>query len=379
MAGSFIYGIWFMDGCGPDFKCAAFFLFLAAVAIMRMILRICHFASCHGKTDEGDAEGPAFKELVPNRQFSNERPHDSGVAVVADAREREHRSEPSDPDFFERGSGTGVYRYFYHFIGMRGLWKIDRRFPQAQDGANILLAGTSRQFQIHNIHSTITSGFPGVLHCATRCCFSCSKCKVGKYLECEKSKAHIEEKVHFQAGQCSNGIYEVNVMAKTTAAAYSSRQITDVARGVFASALVGDVVAAETESDTEPFWLVRVMKVVKKLSSNKVSQIGEVVINCKKGEPALEVMKLFYSRDEAISTFCDDTQRRLVHIPQRLLRVGKIQLEKKETTKGTGSRNSRAPVSGDGTSEMPDHYYALGNTTRQDINLKCRCEDSGML
>ena len=73
-------------------------------------------------------------------------------------------------------------------------------------------------------------------------------------------------------------------------------------------------VVAETQSNTEPFWLVRVVRVIKKLTTSEVSEIGEgdgkVTVTCTRGEPALEVTKLFYSRNEAISTFCDDTDNR---------------------------------------------------------------------
>ena len=374
--GLFVYGIWFMDGCGADFKCAAFFLFISVVALMRMTLRLCYFAECHGKTDEGDAGGAAFKRWCLMRQFSTDRSHDSVVAVVADA--RAHRSKPSDPDFFQRGTGTGVYRYYYHCIGMRGLWKINRRVRQAKDSANIVLEGTAKQFQISNIHDVITSGFANSLLASSRCCFSCSKCIQGKYLECEKSKKHAEQSVHYQVGRCSNEFKAIDVLAKSVVDPYNSKQILELAQDVFNAAGTGDVAAVETQSDVESFWLVRVVNVFKKLSKAKVSEIGEgeekVTIKCKRGEPALEVTKFFYSRNEAISTFCEDTQKRLFYVPLRLLRVGKIQLVKSDTTKGAGSLKSRAAVSGDGVSEMPDFYYSLKNTTRQVINLRCRCE-----
>ena len=396
---SFDWGHANSDGCNADFKSASFLLYLAASSCGSWNWIWDWFCSCHGKTEECDGDGGTYKTWMEGRQLSSKVVFNSVESVVRDS--RQSRAVP-DRDFFKTGTGDGIYRNWYHSMPIRGVGCVRRDFPRAVDGKNLVVrdghAGSGEQFNIGNMHRAIAQGYARVLSCSTRSCFSCAECKQGEYLKCEKSKADAEAGLPYQKGQCSHELVEVQVRAKTEVKdAYTRGRLKENAKNIFDSASEGDILAVETQSDVEPFWLVRVAEKHEKLQEAQALDMGGVKLQCAEGSAAVEVTKMMISSPYATNTFCDDTQLQPLFIPRDLIRVGDLQkvMQQKETNTGVGAKKkrtqrappqstsrkrrknnkSRAAVHTDGGGNLPEFYYDLPQKHRTRVVLKCRAAD----
>ena len=100
--------------------------------------------------------------------------------------------------------------------------------------------------------------------------------------------------------------------------------------------------AMESQSDSEPFWLVRVIAKHDRLDTQKQFEEWGASIKCAKGGEAVEVTKLMPSSAAAANTFCEDETGKRFFVPASLLRVGQLQLAKKIAKRR--STRSRAAV-----------------------------------
>ena len=395
---TFDYGHANSDGCNADFKCASFLLYLASSSVGSWNYVWDWFCSCHGKTEECDGDGGTYKTWMDGRQLSSETIFNSVSSVVRDS--RQHRATPVI-DFYKAGTGDGIYRFWYHEMPMRGVGSIQRNFPHAAEGKNLTVckeghSGYNEQFQIGNMHRAVTQGWPRTLHCATRSCFSCRQCDGtsgdDNYMKCETSKADADAGLPYQKGQCSHELVEVQVHAKTEVKdAYTRGKLVENAAAIFDSAQHGDILAVETQSNSEPFWLVRVAKKHKRLKDVKTIDAAGVKLRCERGSDAVEVTKMMISSPLATNTFCDDLQVQRLFIPKDLIRVGNLEkvmtrkaasadtTKKRKRTSRQPARKqksrTRAAVHADGEGKLPEEYFELKQKDRRNVVLKCRAAD----
>ena len=172
-----------------------------------------------------------------------------------------------------------------------------------------------------------------------------TECTAGNFSECLCSKADAED-VHSQwggTGRSSHELREVVVEPrKIEKDQYSHVRLLEEGQLVFGDSSAGDILAMESQSDSEPFWLVRVVAKHDRLGTHTQFEEWGASIKCAKGGKAVEVTKLMPSSAAAANTFCEDETGRRFFVPASLLRVGGLQLVKKAATRR--STRSRAAV-----------------------------------
>jgi hypothetical protein len=361
------------DGCSADFKCAGLLLWLSMAA---RGMRYCWnwFASCHGKTDECDAGGGAFKRTLDGIELAGKGFFDGAKEIVQRSREcltkpNANNNDPAEAWYWNASSerdGSGVYRRWYHHIPVRGPDKINRRIAHAAEGQNVSDEKTNLPFQIRRTGRVLTTGFDYHLYCANRSCYSCTECRAGNFSECLCSKADAED-AHNQwggRGRSSHELREVIVEPRTIEKdQYSHVRLLEEGQLVFKDSSVGDVLAMESQSDSEPFWLVRVIAKHDRLDTQKQFEEWGASIKCAKGGKAVEVTKLMPSSAAAANTFCEDETGKRFFVPASLLRVGQLQLAKKIAKRR--STRSRAAVH----SKSTGYYEQLSSEDRQVVGL----------
>ena len=78
---------------------------------------------------------------------------------------------------------------------------------------------------------------------------------------CASSRNDKASGISFLDGQCSHELKEIIIESKSAQDnQYTRLGISDIASRVFNEAEKGHILAMETQSDTEPFWLVRVVE-----------------------------------------------------------------------------------------------------------------------
>jgi hypothetical protein len=113
------------------------------------------FCSCHGKTDECDAGGGAFKRAIDGLELSGVLGafFDHALAIVKYSQEKLRHPRPEQPDVWFFNGGKGVFRRWYHHIPARGRHSINRQISKAKDGKNITLEKNSiTAFPISSMH-----------------------------------------------------------------------------------------------------------------------------------------------------------------------------------------------------------------------------------
>jgi hypothetical protein len=136
---------------------------------------------------------------------------------------------------------------------------------------------------------------------------------------------------------------------------YSHVRLLEEGQLVFGDSSVGDILAMESQSDSEPLWLVRVVAKHDCLGTHTQFEEWGASIKCAKGGEAVEVTKLMPSSAAAANTFCEDKTGRRFFVPASLAcRVGHLQLAKRAATRR--STRSRAAVRGKSTG-----YYELSS------------------
>jgi hypothetical protein len=180
------------DGCCADFKCATLLLWLSVISAQTCVIWHWNwFCSCHGKTDECDAGGGAFKRAVDGLELSGVHGafFDHALAIAKYRQEELRHPRPEQPDAWFFNGGKGVFRRWYHHIPARGRHSIKRQIAKAKDGKNITLEkNSSTAFPISSMHRAMSNNmYEYHLHCATRSCYSCTECKKGKYTRCIRS------------------------------------------------------------------------------------------------------------------------------------------------------------------------------------------------
>ena len=86
------------------------------------------FASCHGKTDECDAGGGAFKRTLDGIELAGKGFFDGAKEIVQRSRKsltkpNANNNDPAEAWYWNASSerdGSGVYRRWYHHIPVRG-------------------------------------------------------------------------------------------------------------------------------------------------------------------------------------------------------------------------------------------------------------------
>ena len=178
-------------------------------------------------------------------------------------------------------------------------------------------------------------------------------------------------------GRCSHELVQVIIEAQSAQTdVYTRHSILAEADKVFETAQPGHIVAMETKSNIEPFWLVRVVEKVESLGESSTFDDWGVKLKCNRGGRALIVTKLMLSSLDASNTFNDHVAKLQITVPAALLRVGdlvgnKLMEEKEVTVRSTRSRAAVRATRGD----TSDKYYALKQEARQEIVLKCRALD----
>ena len=391
------------DGCSADFKCATLLLFLSSMPLsFGQMWTWNWFFSCHGKTDECDAGGGALKGKLDSDEMSSltsgEGFHDRALGIVRSCRknlatpgkwertEQEGEEENDVAAYFKKGDGSGVWRRWYHHIPVGGKGSINRKIPEAKlakesgKGGNISREDDPTvSFPVSKIHRAVAQGFSTCLKVSTRSCYSCGKCKVGDIANCENSKEDKESGKPWLDGQCSRELVSVVIDAKSEQPCqYTSSPAIEIASEVYAKAKQGHVLAAESQSEVEPMWLVRVVKKHSALEEDQKFSNWGVEYCCEAGKGALEVTRLFISSSKATNTFCDDVKNRTFFIPTIFLRHSDLSgdMEKKDNTIQTDGSNrtwAAVEVTGDGTEEeQPKHYYELDADKRRKVALLCR-------
>lgn len=143
---------------------------------------------------------------------------------------------------------------------------------------------------------------------------------------------------------------------------------------MYDGALLGHILAMETQPNTDPFWLVRVVAKEYQLSSDHEFDDWGVTLECKRGERAVVVTKLMPSSPRSTTTFCDHVKKQHIHVPAVLLRVSDLTLSMPATpidhqeARITRSRAAVEFIAG-------EFYYTLRSSTRQTVALKCRALD----
>ena len=192
---------------------------------------------------------------------------------------------------------------------------------------------------------------------------------------CASSRKSKASGMSFLAGQCSHELKEIIIESKSAQHnQYTRLGISDAALRVFNEAKPGHILAMETQSDTEPFWLVRVVQRHEQLDRDWVFKDWGVELNCKQGERALIVTKLFVSSPMSTNTFCDHVNARYLQVPETLLRVGDLVNSGKMTCTETAVRSSRSraaarAIIGDSSRQS---IYESKAGARQYVVLKCR-------
>ena len=271
------------DGCCADFKCATLLLWLSVISAQTCVIWHWNwFCSCHGKTDECDAGGGAFKRAVDGLELSGVRGafFDHALAIVKYSQEKLRHPRPEQPDAWFFNGGKGVFRRWYHHIPARGRHSIKRQIAKAKDGKNITLEkNSSTAFPISSMHRAMSNNmYEYHLHCATRSCYSCTECKKGKYTRCIRSEEDkASELVPWLKGRCSHELQEVVVEARTVEKdQYSHAGLVELGNSVFDAAAEGEILALESQSDDQPFWLVRLVKKHPVLVASRRPGVGGV-------------------------------------------------------------------------------------------------------
>lgn len=205
-------------------------------------------------------------------------------------------------------------------------------------------------------------------------------CKAGEYHKCERSKADAAAAdTHWLDGCCSHQLREVQVEAKRASTDQHTRSYyTDQGDRVFSSCAGGDIIAIETMSNDEPFWLVRVVTKHENIRTERTNSAPQTrdKFRCPKDSNCVEVTKIFLSSLSASNTFCDDNDSRRFSVPSSLLRL-KLELNGDYKAKETvPSTRSRSAVRGSGGSSGPVVYYELLSGVRHRIALACRALDA---
>ena len=130
----------------------------------------------------------------------------------------------------------------------------------------------------------------------------------------------------------------------------------------------------ETQSDTELFWLVRVVERHEQLDRDTTFENWGVEFNCKQGERALTVTKLFVSSPTSTNAFCDHVNARYLQVPAALLRVSDLvnsgkMLQTEVAVRSSRSRASARAIVGDSSKQF---IYEFKSGARQHMVLKCR-------
>jgi hypothetical protein len=254
------------------------------------------------------------------------------------------------------------------------------RLPTAKDKNLTPKSDIRTPFPISCMHRAMSDNcYEYHLHCATRSCYSCSECKQGRYTHCASSEADKKSGADWLQGRCSHELKEVVVQPRTTQKdQYSHTALQDLGNSVFNDAAVGDVLAMESQTDSEPFWLVRVLDKHNVLEGEQVWGEWGANILCKRGAKAVEVTKLMVTSSQATNTFRDDTERRPFFVPAGLLRMEvPIQTDYLVEKAARTSARSRAAVCRASTdsSEQPVKYYELGRKGRHEVSVSCRAMD----
>ena len=396
---TFICGHVHSDGCSADFKCATLLLYLSLLASTNTALLVWNwFASKHGKTDECDAGGGQYKNKLDSMELEGEGYFDGSLAIVK--KSRTTLAKP-DSEFFWKEDG--VYRRWYHHIPVRGPGCINRTIRKSpKDKDNITTLPTKdrrrKKFPISSIHRAMTTGYDQHMYVSCRSCYTCEECSQGNYVKagevevegeggwgtapgnvvaCENSRADRDAGIDILNGRCSHELVQVIIEAQSAQTdVYTRHSILAEADKVFETAQPGHIVAMETKSNIEPFWLVRVVEKVESLGESSTFDDWGVKLKCDKGGRALIVTKLMLSSLDASNTFNDHVAKLQITVPAALLRVGdlvgkKLMQEKEVAVRSTRSRAAVRATRGD----TSDKYYALKQEARQEIVLKCRALD----
>jgi hypothetical protein len=386
---SFDFGHVFSDGCSADFKCAGLLLFLSSLTTLQFRILWNWFGSSHGKTDECDAGGGSYKRALDGIELSGDGFYDDAKRIVLESRRL--LSEPQGNFFWKE---DGVYRRWYHHIPIRGAGSINRVVREAADGDNITLLSDSRtKFPISSIHRVMTQGWSNHLYAACRSCYTCGSCSNGEYVgsvdgegggsaitrqncvPCASSRNDKASGISFLDGQCSHELKEIIIESKSAQDnQYTRLGISDIASRVFNEAEKGHILAMETQSDTEPFWLVRVVERHEQLACDSTFEDWGVEFNCKQGERALTVTKLFVSSPTSTNAFCDHVNARYLQVPAALLRVSDLvnsgkMLQTEVAVRSSRSRASARAIVGDSSKQF---IYEFKAGARQHVVLKCR-------
>jgi hypothetical protein len=372
------------DGCCADFKCATLLLWLSTIsANTNVIWHWNWFCSCHGKTDECDAGGGALKRAVDGIELSGVGAFfDHALAIVRYCQDKLRHPYPAQPDAWFFNGGKGVYRRWYHHIPSRGQHSIKRQIAQAAKDSNLTLQhNVGTPFPISSMHRAMrNNGYRYHLHCSTRSCYSCLECKQGRYTQCVQSEADKKSGANWLLGRCSHELKEVIVQPRSVDnEQYSYGCLLQRGNSVFDGAEAEDILALESQTDSEPFWLVRVVEKHSVLGREEVWGEWGANIVCKRGAKAIKVTKLMVTSSQATNTFREDTERRQFFVPAGLLRmVVPIQKDYLVVKEGRTSSRCRAAVravAGDSGSDQLVRYYELGKKGRHEVSVSCRAND----
>ena len=356
----------FSDGCGVQFFCTVFWLFLSSFyVVFGLHVMWNYFCSCHGKT-YGDGEGGAFKRAAES--YENQ---DSSLSerrmTIRDAREfiefgRRQLSVPTK-DYYSKGGQGAIYRRYFHWLPTAGRSSVNRSYVKGAE-SGVCEFGTSVRIKMRSIRRVVSAGFEGVLYGSERpCCHSNCACMGGgadgvrKYSECNSSPFTKLRQLQLEP------------LSRTDPTPTRGAIALDGAQIGF-DALVSEYVVFETEEEDDPFF---VGQVTKKAAAPPVGYVVPDDLGFGFEFPrlklALEVQLLRSaktSRGESSACMYEvDFKAKPFLVPCHLLRVGKLRLQRVEVP----SKRTRSGGAG------PLFQFKLEASDRAIIYERCRIFD----
>lgn len=300
----------------------------------------------HTFTAIGDGEGGALKAAADDYYEHQDSSISERRMTIRNAEELVNfgRSQfgTTKRDFFSK-KGHGMYRRYFHLIPTKGQGAVKRHSVQHAE-SNICEAGTTTAFKIRSIRRVACQGFRGLLWASERpCCDPNCPCMGGG----------SEGRHSFTA--CNRSPYtkckQIQLEPLSGAAPTPTRgALASEGAALGASALVGDVLAVETESDETPFWLVEVTQVAQMPPLNySTPDILGVQFEFPRLKQVIEVRRFRPATtgrgESSTRQFEYDASVGPFFIPCHLLRVGKIELRRYEMPAQRETRgSSQAPA-----------------------------------